>query len=137
MTLGMKKNEVPQDKSNLESANFKELCYAVDENGDYTTALSTGWSPKTIALNNAIEALNERIAASKQRVRELKASPLEYYMELHKMDLPILASYVGIWKWRVKRHFRPAVFSTLNNKTLQKYADVFDITIEELKRTDL
>lgn len=133
----MKKNEVPQDKSNLESANFKELCYAVDENGEYTTELSTGWSPKTIALNNAIEALNERIAASKQRVRELKASPLEYYMELHKMDLPILASYVGIWKWRVKRHFRPAVFSTLNNKTLQKYADVFDITIEELKRTDL
>jgi hypothetical protein len=137
MTLGMKKNEVPQDKSNLESANFKELCYAVDENGEYTTELSTGWSPKTIALNNAIEAINERIAASKQRVRDLKASPLEYYMELHKMDLPILASYVGIWKWRVKRHFRPAVFNTLNNKILQKYADAFDITIEELKRTDL
>ncbi|ASO06169.1 hypothetical protein GQ41_2483 [Arenibacter algicola] len=137
MTLGMKKNEVPQDKSNLESANFKELCYAVDENGEYTTELSTGWSPKTIALNNAIEALNERISASKQRVKDHKVSPLEYYMELHKMDLPILASYVGIWKWRVKRHFRPAVFKNLNNKTLQKYADVFDITIEELQRTDL
>ena len=133
----MKKNEVPQDKSNLESANFKELCYAVDENGEYTTELSTGWSPKTIALNNAIEALNERISASKQRVKDLKVSPLEYYMELHKMDLPILASYVGIWKWRVKRHFRPAVFKNLNNKILQKYADVFDITIEELQRTDL
>lgn len=133
----MKKNEVPQDKSNLESANFKELCYAVDENGEYTTELSTGWSPKTIALNNAIEALNERISASKQRVKNHKVSPLEYYMELHKMDLPILASYVGIWKWRVKRHFRPAVFKNLNNKTLQKYADVFDITIEELQRTDL
>tara|TARA_R110000796_G_scaffold11552_6_gene39012 strand:+ start:16365 stop:16778 length:414 start_codon:yes stop_codon:yes gene_type:complete len=137
MTLGMKKNEVPQDKSNLESANFKELCYAVDENGEYTTELSTGWSPKTIALNNAIEALNERISASKQRVKDHKVSPLEYYMELHKMDLPILASYVGIWKWRVKRHFRPAVFKNLNNKILQKYADVFDITIEELQRTDL
>tara|TARA_R100000935_G_scaffold41132_2_gene62679 strand:+ start:13982 stop:14395 length:414 start_codon:yes stop_codon:yes gene_type:complete len=137
MTLGMKKNEVPQDKSNLESANFKELCYAVDENGEYTTELSTGWSPKTIALNNAIEALNERISASKQRVKDHKVSPLEYYMELHKMDLPILASYMGIWKWRVKRHFRPAVFKNLNNKTLQKYADVFDITIEELQRTDL
>lgn len=133
----MKKNEVPQDKSNLESANFKELCYAVDENGEYTTELSTGWSPKTIALNNAIEALSERISASKQRVKDHKVSPLEYYMELHKMDLPILASYVGIWKWRVKRHFRPAVFKNLNNKTLQKYADVFDITIEELQRTDL
>ena len=30
----MKKSEVPQDKSNLESANFRELCYAVDENGN-------------------------------------------------------------------------------------------------------
>jgi hypothetical protein len=133
----MKKNEVPQDKSNLESANFKELCYAVDENGEYTTELSTGWNPKTIALDNAIEALNERIAASKQRVIDKKVSPLEYYMELHKMDLPILASYVGMWKWRVKRHFKPAVFKNLNNKILQKYADVFDISIEELQRTDL
>ncbi|MBC8770130.1 hypothetical protein H4O18_19170 [Arenibacter sp. BSSL-BM3] len=133
----MKKNEVPQDKSNLESANFKELCYAIDENGEYTTELSTGWDPKTIALNNAIEAINERISESKQRVKDYKVSPLEYYMELHKMDLPILASYVGIWKWRVKRHFRPAIFKKLNNKTLQKYADVFDITIEELQRTDL
>jgi len=133
----MKKNEVPQDKSNLESANFKELCYAIDENGEYTTELSTGWDPKTIALNNAIEAINERISESKQRVKDNKVSPLEYYMELHKMDLPILASYVGIWKWRVKRHFRPAIFKKLNNKTLQKYADVFNITIEELQRTDL
>tara|TARA_R110000868_G_scaffold21614_12_gene89612 strand:- start:35425 stop:35826 length:402 start_codon:yes stop_codon:yes gene_type:complete len=133
----MKKNEVPQDKSNLESANFKELCYAIDENGEYTTELSTGWDPKTIALNNAIEAINERISDSKQRVKDHKVSPLEYYMELHKMDLPILASYAGIWKWRVKRHFRPAIFKNLNNKTLQKYADVFDITIEELQRTDL
>ncbi len=133
----MKKNEVPQDKSNLESANFKELCYAIDENGEYTTELSTGWDPKTIALNNAIEVINERISDSKQRVKDHKVSPLEYYMELHKMDLPILASYVGIWKWRVKRHFRPAIFKKLNNKTLQKYADVFDITIEELQRTDL
>ena len=133
----MKKNEVPQDKSNLESANFKELCYAIDENGEYTTELSTGWDPKTIALNNAIEAINERISDSKQRVKDHKVSLLEYYMELHKMDLPILASYAGIWKWRVKRHFRPAIFKNLNNKTLQKYADVFDITIEELQRTDL
>ena len=70
----MKKNEVPQDKSNLESANFKELCYAVDENGEYTTELSTGWSPKTIALDNAIEALKERIAASKWTSLSLRAT---------------------------------------------------------------
>ncbi len=46
----MKKEEVPQDKSNLSKGNLKELCYATDENGNYTTALSSGWEPKTIAL---------------------------------------------------------------------------------------
>ena len=129
----MKKSEVPQDKSNLESANFKELCYAVDENGNYTTENSSGWDPKTIALNNAIQEINERIADAKKRVLNNETSPVEYYMEVHKMDLPILASYIGLWQWRVKKHFKPKVFKKLNNNLLQKYADVFDISIEQLQ----
>ncbi|MDX1772861.1 hypothetical protein DFR65_101433 [Oceanihabitans sediminis] len=132
----MKKSEVPQDKSNLESANLRELCYAVDENGEYTTAHTTGWDPKTIALNNAIEEINQRVEEAKNRVLNYQTSPIEYYMELHKMDLPILASYVGLWKWRVKRHFKPKVFNKLSNKLLQKYADVFEISIDQLKNIE-
>ncbi|MGJ8737038.1 hypothetical protein D9V96_005945 [Zobellia laminariae] len=129
----MKKEEVPQDKGLLESAQTKELTYAVDENGEYTTELSSGWDPKTIALSNAIKDIEERVANAKERVQKNETSPIEYYMELHKMDLPILSSYVGLWQWRVKRHFKPKNFQKLNQKTLQKYADVFDISIEELK----
>jgi len=129
----MKESEVPQDKSNLESASFRELCYAVDENGDYTTANSTGWDPKTIALNNAIEDIKERIEKAKNRVLNNETSPIEYYMEVHKMDIPILASYVGLWQWRVKRHFKPSVFKKLSTKTLCKYANIFNITVEQLQ----
>lgn len=129
----MRREDVPQDKSNLASVNFRELCYALDENGEYTTEKSTGWGPKTIALDNAIKVIEERVADAKQRVFNNQTSPIEYYMELHKMDLGILASYVGIWKWLVKRHFTPAVFKRLSVKTLQKYADVFDISIDELQ----
>ncbi|MBT2162764.1 hypothetical protein [Zobellia barbeyronii] len=129
----MKKEEVPQDKGLLETAQTKELTYAVDENGEYTTELSSGWDPKTIALSNAIKDIEERVANAKERVQKNETSPIEYYMELHKMDLPILSSYVGLWQWRVKRHFKPKNFQKINQKTLQKYADVFDISIEELK----
>ena len=132
----MKKDEVPQDKSNLDSANFKELCYAVDENGKYTTVNSSGWDPKTIALNKAIEEINERVEDAKQRVINKETSPIEYYMELHKMDVQILASYVGLWKWRVKRHFKPNVFNKLSKNILQKYADTFDISIDQLKNIE-
>jgi len=130
----MKEDEVPQDRSNLETAEFKELCYAVDKDGNYITANSTGWDPKTIALDNAIQEINERVEAAKKRVLENKTSPIEYYMELHKMDIPILSSYVGLWSWRVKRHFKPSVFKKLSNKFLNKYASVFEISVEELKQ---
>lgn len=129
----MKKAEVPQDESKLEKANIKDMVYAVNENGDYVTELSTGWNPKTIALDNTIKQIEERVAVAKERVLKNESSPLEYYMELNKMDLSILASYVGIWKWRVKRHFKPSIFKKLPQKTLEKYADVFDISVEDLQ----
>lgn len=129
----MKKKEVPQDASQLEKANIKDMVYAVDENGNYVTELSSGWTPKTIALDNAIQEIEERVNDAKNRVLNNETSPIEYYMELHKMDLPILASYAGLWKWRVKRHFKPSVFKKLSNRTLQKYADIFEISIDELK----
>jgi len=129
----MKKGEVPQHRSVLESANLREMCYAVDENGEYTTELSSGWDPKTIALENALKEIEERVEKARQQVLAQEASPILYYMELHKMDPTILASYVGIWTWRVKRHLKPNVFKKMRPATLQKYADVFDITLEELK----
>lgn len=129
----MKKEDIPQDKSNLETADFKELCYATDEDGNYTTVNSTGWDPKTIALNNAIEEIKERVENTRQKVLANQTSPIEYYMELNKMDPSILSSYVGFWTWKVKRHFKPSVFQKLNTKTLEKYAEVFEITMEELK----
>ena len=133
----MKKDEVPQDKSNLESANFKEMVYATNEKGEYTTTLSSGWDPKTIALDNAIKDIEERVATAKEKVLKNETSPIEYYMELHKMDVPVLASYVGIWQFRVKRHFKPSIFKKLKEKTLKKYADVFEISLNELKHIDV
>lgn len=129
----MKKEEVPQDESNLSKSSIKELIYATDENGNYTTALSSGWEPKTIALSNSLEEINERIAFAKEQVAKGEVSPIVYFMELNKMDLGILASYVGKWKWSVKRHFKPKVFRSLNDTMLQKYADAFNIAIGELK----
>lgn len=129
----MKKEEVPQDKSNLASANMRELCYAVDKEGNYTTALSTGWDPKTIALDNHMQDLKEREEDARNQVKDGLASPILYFMEAKRMDLSVLAGYVGMWGWRVKRHLKPAVFKRLSDRVLKKYADIFEISVEELK----
>ena len=129
----MKQDEVPQDKGNLSNKNMKELVYATDENGQYTTALSSGWEPKTIALTNSIDEISERIAVAKAQVDANEASPILYFMEFCRMDIGVLSSYVGMWQWRVKRHFNPKVFAGLSDSILSKYATSFNISIEELK----
>lgn len=129
----MKANQVPQDQSSLSKKSLKELCYAVDEDGKYTTALSSGWEPKTVALDGSMQLIQQRIEQAKHLVVNGQASPIVYFMEKSKMDLSILASYVSMWKWRVKRHFNPKVFAKLSNRILKKYADVFEVSVEELK----
>ncbi|MBA5628771.1 helix-turn-helix domain-containing protein [Moheibacter lacus] len=129
----MKKDQVPQDDGSLSKKDIHELCYAVDENGNYTTVQSSGWNVKSAALDESMELIQERIDQTKKEIAEGKISSLAYFMEVHRMDISVLASYAGIHRWFVKRHFNPKRFKKLSNKTLKKYADVFEISLEELK----
>lgn len=124
----MKDNEVPQDKSS-----FTDLYYAVDKDGNYVTKKSSGWDAKKMALGESMDLIDERIKEIQQQVYDKKISPIAYYMELNRMDISVLAAYYGKWQWVVKRHFKPAVFAKLSEKSLKKYADIFNINIDQLK----
>jgi len=132
----MKKQDLPQNESNLKSANITEVLYVTDENDNYTTANSTGWDAKKAALDESMELIHERIEEAKQNVARNKGNPIGYFKEVNKMDLGVLTSYVGMWQWRVKRHFKPKVFKTLSETALKKYADAFGISVDELKNFD-
>jgi len=128
----MKKEEIPQDNGALNKLT-KEVCYAVDESGNYTTELSSGWEVKAKALDVAWEDIQQRIADAKQKVLDHKASPILYFIEWRLMDVGIVSAYTGFWKWQVKRHMKPAAFKKLSEKKLQRYAEAFNVSVEELK----
>jgi len=132
----MKKQDIPQDESNLQSANMTEMLYVTDENNNYTTAQSIGWEAKKAALDESMALINERIEEAKHNVAKNIASPISYFMELNKMDVQVLAAYVNKWQWTVKRHFKPNTFKKLSDSTLKKYADTFGISVDELKNFD-
>lgn len=128
----MKKEDLPQDPGAL--ANFtREVCYVKNAEGKYETALSEGWDVKKDALDNAWVDVNERIGAAKKAVADGEKSPVYYFMELRLMDLQLVSSYTGFFPFFVKRHMKPSVFKGLSDGKLRKYADAFDITVEELK----
>jgi hypothetical protein len=127
----MKKEEVPQHPGSLGKVT-KEVCYATDDTGKYTTELSQGWEVKAEALDVAWQDIAERVSAAKEKVLRGAASPLLYFMELKLMDIGVLAGYTGFWKWQVKRHLRPAVFKKLSERKLRRYAEVFEVSVPDL-----
>ena len=128
----MKKEEVPQDPGALGKVT-REVCYATDAAGNYTTELSKGWEVKSSALDVAWQDIAERVAAAREKVLRNEASPLLFFMEMKLMDIKVVAAYSGIWRWRVKRHLKPAVFRKLSDRTLGRYAKVFEVPIDDLK----
>jgi len=133
----MKKEQVPQDDANMLEGKFREPCYVLDDEGKYTTVKSVGWEPKNIVMQDAWDEVNHRIEQIKQSVLNNEKSPIAYYMEKNLMDTKILASYVGLWRWTVKKHLKMKAFNKLDDPILLKYADTFDIKLETLKNKEL
>lgn len=128
----MKKEDIPQDE-NAHDNSTKEICYALDNSGKYTTALSTGWEVKTNALHIAWKDIEEKVTAARQKVLNKEASPLLFFMEYRMMNIGLVADYTGFWKWQIKRHLKPTVFNQLPDNKLKRYAEAFNVTVENLK----
>jgi hypothetical protein len=88
---------------------------------------------KINALDVAWKDIEERMAKAKQQVLNGEASPLLFFMEYRLMDIKILSDYSGFWKWQIKRHLKPGIFNKLSNKKLGKYAEAFNVKVEDLK----
>jgi hypothetical protein len=132
----MKVEEVPQDKGIIGDYG-REICYAVGRNGSYLLSPSLGWEAKNIVNDQAWEVIIEEAARMHALVKAGKISPIAYYQAKHQMDVGLLSQYVNMARWRVKRHLKPAVFDKLPSRILQRYADVFSLTITELQTVPL
>lgn len=132
----MKKKDVPQDDENLFEGKFKVVKYAVDDDGNYGTVGSSGWEPENAVLNQAWDEINKKVEETKKKIDAGELSPLAYHMEKNIMDVGMLAQYMDISKRKVSRHLEPSGFAELDEKILERYAEVFDISVDELKTVE-
>ena len=127
----MKIKEIPQDSIKTLGGEKKAL-YALDENGRYTTATTTGWRVEEIVLLDALADYDRKAEEARQRVLKNRTSPIEYFMYIRRMDLTTLAQAMGLFKWQVKRHLKPEAFRKLDASLLQQYADLFRVPLAAL-----
>ena len=131
-------HDVPQDKKEFKDGEKapKKVMYVTHQDGTYTQTQSVGWEAENLALEQAWDEIARQEEEEKANVKNGISSPIAYYMIKNRMDIPILASYVGKWQWQVKRHLKPDVFNKLDEKMLSKYAAIFSISIQQLKNVD-
>lgn len=128
----MRRDQVPQDDANLMEGRSREVCYAVDERGNYVQAHSTGWEPKNAALQQAWKQIDEEAETTRRLVQSGRVSPLAFFMARCMFDVKLLSAYTDIPKRKIKAHLDPAHFRNLDETTLAKYAEAFNITAAEL-----
>ncbi len=110
----------------------QKVMYAKNGSGEFNR-VNYGSSAEEFATLNAV---NEFKLLEEEALLELKdgiSSPIKYFMYKNRMDLPTLCGFVGMFRFRVKKHLQLKHFLKLNDKILQKYADAFGITIKQLK----
>lgn len=130
----MKKEEVPQDDGKMLDGKTRDLYYVLDENGNYVQALSKGWDPKTVVLQQAWDDISDHAEEAKKQVLDGLYSPIHYYMEKTQMDIKLVSQYTGFSKSKIKDHLTPAGYAKLSTEEKQNYAETFAIPTEALDK---
>jgi len=128
----MKKEEVPQqppEEFDLSPMGF----YVTNDKGGYDVVPSAGWEAGNEGISDTLHSLAAKAAGVRKAVEAGKASPLAYHLAIRQFSPKLVAEYLGMWTFRVKRHLKPAVFDRLPRETLERYASFFNMTVEELR----
>jgi len=131
----MRESEVPQEGSRT-LAGHRKAVYAVAENGKLRLVPSRGWEVEEIVTRQAVEDLERRAEQARARVLAGESSPLEYHMYRARMDLELLSQTTGLWRWRVRRHLRPAAFARLPLALRRRYAEALGVSVEALGKAE-
>jgi len=128
----MKAKDVPQEE--WISGHGQKACYAEDASGRYVVVPCKGWEVEQIVNAQAHAEIDRRLEEVRREVAEGKASSLKYHMERNQMDVALLAGTSGFWKFQIKRHLKPKHFNGLELLSLEIYAKIFCISVEDLRK---
>lgn len=126
----MEQQEQPSDDGI--TGGVKIVTYSLNSNGEYELVSGLGWQPMNIANRQAWQEIEKQIESSKEKIDAGKVSCLHYYMTANQMDTGLLARYTNQSRWLVRLHLVPFIFAKLRPGTLQKYAELFQISPKDL-----
>lgn len=128
-------SEVPQE-GNSTLGGHRKAVYAKSGDGKIRLVQSAGWEVEEIVTRQAVDDLLRLTEEARRRVHAGQTSSLEYHMHRLRMDVQLLSQVTGLWQWRIRRHFRPDIFSRLPPRILARYASAMGLTTAQLMKAE-
>lgn len=129
-------NQTPPSDNGVTDG-IKTVSYSVNDEGNFELVPGPGWQPVNIVNRQAWQEIEKQIESSKGKVNSGRVSCLHYYMIANQMTIGLLAGYTNQSRLRVWLHLIPFVFQRLRPETLKKYADLFQVSRNDLKNGKL
>ncbi|HNW75329.1 MAG TPA: hypothetical protein PKJ28_00435 [Bacteroidales bacterium] len=114
----------------------REVFYSFNKETGFTQKVDYQYSANQQIIRQGWDAAEDRLDAVRQEIAAGILSPIAYHMERCLMELSILASYMKLSKWRIRRHLKPSGYHKLTPELRSKYAAVFGISVNELDNID-
>ena len=107
------------------------ILYVEKEDGKYEPMQTGSYITKNFLDDYELKRRHLEESLKKQ-VLSGEVSPIYYYMVLEDLTLSELSARAGIRKSKVKKHLEGFHFNSLPQETLQRYADVFNVTVPDI-----
>jgi len=95
------------------------------------------WEDKFDLTRVLIEERRQKLEKVHQQVLDGELSPIAFHAQKNMFQINTLSAYTGIPKRQIKKHFKPENFNQIDGKTLEKYAAVFKISINEFNNIQI
>jgi hypothetical protein len=126
--------EIPLPADQGITNGLKVMSYVRNDSGKYELTPDFLWQPVTVVNHQAWEEIAKKIAVSRDKVAAGRISCLHYYMIANQMDIGIVAQYTDQPRWKVCLHLVPFVFNRMSADTLRKYAEMYKISPDDLRK---
>jgi len=118
-----------RDEREQYDGSFRLVTYATDDDGKCVPELTKSDMDDVIDSYYVLRA--EELERLQKQLVEGGLSPIGFFIRLQNMTVRETAPRVGVSMGRVKKHMTPEGFAGVKVKTLQRYAQVFDVAVAD------
>jgi hypothetical protein len=107
------------------------ILYVEKDDGTYGPMQTGSYLTKNY-IDDYFEKRNRLEVTLREQVKRNEISPVAFYMTLEDLSVAETASRVGISQRKIKKHMSPQHFRKIPASVLDKYAEVFNVTVTAL-----